>query len=71
MIPLDPDRPNDALEILVDANGLRRTLEQLAEVCRDKADHLAHAWQSGTGAKAWTKASRAIDRLAAKLPPGL
>lgn len=51
----------DALEVLVDRYGLTRTLEALAEICEEKACHVAENWQDEKLATQWDKAADAID----------
>lgn len=52
------------LELVIDATSLRSVLEMLAEICHEKADHLASNWQDHTSARAWVKAAKTIHRCA-------
>jgi hypothetical protein len=41
------------LETLVDRHGLAQVLIALSEICGEKANHIATAWQDTTLAKRW------------------
>lgn len=58
-------RANDThnLESMIDQFGMIHILEALAIIAREKADHLRTNWQDEPAAKAWERASRAIDRF--------
>lgn len=58
----------DALEGLIDAHGLSRVLNALAQVCDEKAEHVLTNWQDKRGSANWTLAGQRIDRVAAQLP---
>lgn len=51
-----------ALETLVDMIGVRHTLDLLAEVCHNKAEHIRENWQDKHTAAAWTQAAAAVKR---------
>lgn len=55
------------LEDLIDAHGLASVIRTIENVCHDKAEHIAHAWQDHTLARDWTKAAGLIARTAARL----
>ena len=46
----------DALERIVDLHGLRSTLDMLANICAEKAEHLRTNWQDEEAAKDWNRA---------------
>lgn len=55
------------LEAMIDAHGLYAVTAMLAEVCHEKADHLATNWQDHTAALHWTKAAQTFERAEARL----
>ena len=54
---------HEELEALVDRVGLRRTVEMLAEICRDKSEHIAVNWQDKRLADRWAAVSRKLDKV--------
>lgn len=54
------------LESLIDDSSLAEVLAALVEICDGKAEHLSTNWQDGPGADYWLRASRAIERTAAR-----
>jgi hypothetical protein len=46
----------DLLERIVDLHGLPKTLDMLADICAEKAEHLRTNWQDKGAAKDWEKA---------------
>jgi hypothetical protein len=52
------------LEKLVDTYGIREVMYTLANVCTEKADHLATNWQDNTAAKVWDNRADKIAALA-------
>jgi hypothetical protein len=54
------------LEELIDKSNLVDVVEQLAQICRLKADHIESNWQDSALAKRWIKAANAIENV--KLP---
>lgn len=52
------------MEEIVDIHGIDEALRILAQVCSDKAEHLATNWQSPNEAKKWEKRMMQIDLLA-------
>jgi hypothetical protein len=58
------------LENAVDQSTLQAVVEALAQVCRDKADHIASSWQDESLAKVWNKAGQRLEKVAADFGPG-
>src|ERR1700747_3132600 len=56
----------EALEKLVDANGLFGVLKMLSEVCHAKADHIAHNWQDTALANMWDNWAISLDHTAGR-----
>lgn len=54
------------LEALVDDSSLSSVLSCLAEMCREKASHIAFHWQDQQTCKPWDRCAKVIDRVAAK-----
>jgi hypothetical protein len=55
------------LEILVDSYGVKAVLEALAQVCREKADHIRTNWQDQATAEVWEQNADRIDVAAMKV----
>jgi hypothetical protein len=55
------------LELMVDRHGPVEVLWMLAQVCADKADHLATDWQDESSAKQWEKRMGKIESVASRL----
>lgn len=55
-----------ALEEIIDAHGLAWTLQALADMCGDKAEHLRANWQDAASARIWDRAALPIARLATR-----
>lgn len=51
----------------VDKTSVAETLDVLAAICREKAEHLRANWQDCQSARVWEKAANQIDVLAAKI----
>jgi hypothetical protein len=51
------------LERFVDSHTLATVIDNLAEVCRDKAEHLRSNWQDEQAAKSWERDGIKLDRL--------
>ena len=51
----------EAAETYMDLNSLGDTLTVLADICREKAAHIQHAWQDEETAKVWIRQARAIE----------
>ena len=58
---------NDVLEALIDLHGLPAVLNAIAQICSDKAEHIAVNWQDTATAKVWVNHMMRIDNLARKL----
>jgi len=54
----------DAIEDMIDKNGLIELLEDIATICDLKAEHLREAWQDTVSAKTWERAATNIHRAA-------
>lgn len=50
--------PKVVLEGMVDAMGLGKVLDLLADICVDKANHVQTNWQDKITAATWTQAGR-------------
>jgi len=57
---LTPKELTEALEKLIDKNGLDNILSILIEICELKAEHIRDNWQDMDLAQAWYDASVAI-----------
>lgn len=49
------------LEGLVDAVGVQHVVQQLAAICRAKAEHITETWQDEALAGAWNDAAGELD----------
>lgn len=62
----------DALERCIDQLGLAQTLDVLAELCGEKADHIQSSYAQGASidllAKTWAQAGRKIAIASASKP---
>ncbi len=58
MLTLDQKR---MLEAALDASSLADVLEALAEICRDKSQHLQENWQDESAAQLWNKAATRVE----------
>lgn len=54
----------DTLEKLVDDYGLRAVLEDLGQICHEKADHIRASYDSKRLANRWDAAGRKMDAVA-------
>lgn len=61
---MDPNQ-DDMETQFIDKIGLSNTLEMLARICADKAEHLLENWQDKRGAAEWKKMARKLYTLAA------
>lgn len=61
-------KPEDlrALEALIDRYTVSGTLEAVAEICHEKAEHIASNWQDVRTAKTWTAVALKINTLSQK-----
>jgi hypothetical protein len=68
MSDADPISKDDleALEHLIDNNGIDRMLAALAEICEAKSAHVAENWQDRALAKRWAILGKALDRTVPK-----
>lgn len=62
---LTPDEAK-ALEALIDSAGINSVLMSLSEICGEKAEHIAHAWQDAHLAKRWATLCGAIGCIVPK-----
>jgi hypothetical protein len=59
-------RPNELssdlllLENLIDRYGIDQVLEMISEICGEKAEHIATAWQDAHLAKRWATLEGAV-----------
>jgi hypothetical protein len=53
-----------ALESLVDSHGLCAVLECLADICKEKAEHLRTNWQDAGQARLWDNSGDLVQRTA-------
>lgn len=51
------------LEQIIDRYSLQDVLGALAEIARDKGEHLRSNWRDKYAARTWELAARQIDRL--------
>lgn len=52
------------LEKFVDAHGLASVVTALADICREKADHVMTNWQDKNLARLWELAGTRLDKCA-------
>jgi hypothetical protein len=57
----------DALERIVDLHGLPKTLDMLADICAEKAEHLRTDWQDEGAEMDWDRAYKLILKAHAAL----
>lgn len=50
------------LETTMDSKGMGFIMEALAEISREKAEHLATNWQDSNGEKSWYWTARRIEQ---------
>ena len=55
------DAVKEQIEAIMDKHGVVRTLEMIAEICAEKADHLRSNWQDDVSATEWDLISSAVD----------
>lgn len=53
------------LETSIDSSSLADVLEALAEICREKAQHLQENWQDERAANLWNRAANRVETCAA------
>jgi hypothetical protein len=54
------------LELLIDRRGLEQILQQIADICAEKAVHIQGQWQDAALAQQWDGVALAIAKTAAK-----
>ena len=54
------------LEKIIDRRGLQQTLNAIAEICGEKAEHIQSNWQDAPLASCWDRAGRALQLTAAR-----
>lgn len=57
----------DELESLIDRCNLVAIVGTLAELCHEKAEHVATNWQDATLAATWRRNARSLERAANSL----
>lgn len=57
----------DELESAVDVSSLSEVCSVLADICREKSEHVLTNWQDKKLAKEWERAANALDLTAAKV----
>ncbi len=55
------------LEQLIDKFTLPQIVDQLAVICREKADHLRVNWQDNNAARLWDRNANKLEMLSGKL----
>lgn len=55
----------DAIEVMIDRFGLDAVLETVADIAREKADHIRVNWQDSINARSWDRIANRIDPIAA------
>lgn len=56
----------DTLESMMDRRGARNVLRAIAQVCDDKAGHIATNWQDRTLARRWSGIAVSLESTADK-----
>jgi hypothetical protein len=51
------------IEALIDAAGAAAVLVAVANICGEKAEHIASNWQDANLAKRWTKLGGKVDDI--------
>ncbi len=57
----------EQLERMVDKHAIEEVITALADVCAEKADHIAVNWQDHTLAATWSATSKELAAIASKL----
>ncbi len=52
----------DALEAMIDAQGMVAVMTALVNICDGKAMHLVENWQDRATGRVWHKGAKAIDK---------
>ena len=58
---LDQER-KDTLEALIDATSLRAVVAAIAEIARNKAEHIRTNWQDNITAQAWDMSASRLEQ---------
>ena len=58
----------ETLEGMVDAATLAVVLQELGEVCAEKAEHLRENWQDSESARSWQRAGGKVDAASVSGP---
>jgi len=61
------ENSQEALESLVDTQGLAEVVRMLAQIASDKAEHVRHAYQDEALAKTWDRKMMLLDNFSSKL----
>jgi hypothetical protein len=62
----DMNKTTEALELLIDATSLSDVLQQLSEICFEKADHISASYDDQALARKWQSASNRLCVIATK-----
>ena len=61
-------KDKDLLERILDRNDIRPLILALAEICEEKAEHVATNWSDAPGiVRAWRKNAEVLERTTKKL----
>ena len=61
-------KDKDLLERILDRNDIRPLILALAEICEEKAEHVALNWSDAPGiVRAWRRNAQALERTVQKL----
>ena len=55
------------LETMIDNQGLKGTIDNLIEICGEKAEHIRSSYQDETTAGSWDKDAKALQAVRSKL----
>jgi hypothetical protein len=58
---------DEDLEAFIDEYTLAEVLEKLANICREKADHIRTSYSDKTLAQTWDDDAKLIDKTASKV----
>lgn len=58
-------QPNDRdkIEAIIDRTSLRDVLQGIAQICYDKAEHIASNWQDHPLSMTWDRAAGLIEKV--------
>ena len=56
----------EELEAFIDSGSVAATLELMADIMREKSEHISHSWQDQSLAIAWDKSANDVQKVAAK-----